>query len=91
MVLMIALVPQKKNNFTKVFCLSLHNDDNESCLYVSNAEICKFKANDNISWYNFCLGYISVDHSSTIHQYLMVENTIKCLVFLKNIYGVIIN
>ena len=29
--------------------------------YVNKTEIYKFKAKDNISWYNFCLGSISQD------------------------------
>ena len=30
-------------------------------LYVNKTEICKFKANNNIIWYNFCLGSVSKD------------------------------
>ena len=30
-----------------------------TCMYIKH--ICKFKANDNISWYNFCLGSVSED------------------------------
>ena len=33
----------------KKFCLSLHYDGDDSYFYVNKAEICKFKANDNIS------------------------------------------
>ena len=43
------------------FCLSLHYNGDESYLYVDKTETCKFKANDNTSWYNFCLGSISKD------------------------------
>ena len=49
-------------NFSKPkikFCLSLHYNGDESYLHVNKTEICKFKANDNTSWYNFCLGSIS--------------------------------
>ena len=49
-----------QDNFSRAniknFCLSLHHNDDESYLYVNKTEICKFKANDNISSYNFCLG-----------------------------------
>ena len=51
-------------NFTKAntkFCLSLHYNGEESYLYVNKTEICKFKAKDNVSWYNFCLGSVSKD------------------------------
>ena len=66
MVLMIALVQQKKHsiNFSKVntkFCLSLHCNGDECCLYVKKTEIYKFKVKDNISWCNFCLESISKD------------------------------
>ena len=40
------------------FCLSLHYNSDESYLHVNKIEICKFKANDNISWYNFFAKYI---------------------------------
>ena len=30
-------------------------------LHVNKTEICKFKAKDKISWYNFCLGSVSKD------------------------------
>ena len=64
-VLMIALVQQKKKisiDFSKAntkFCLSLPYNGDERYLYVNNTEIYKFKANDNLSWYNFCLGCVS--------------------------------
>ena len=32
-----------------------------SYFYVKKTEIYKFKAKDNISWYNFCLGSVSQD------------------------------
>ena len=53
MVLMIALVQQKKNgiNFSKAnteFCLSLHYNGDESYLYVNKTDIWKFKAIDKI-------------------------------------------
>ena len=33
----------------------------ESYLYINETEICKFKTNDNISWYNSCLESIRKD------------------------------
>ena len=66
MVLMIGLVYQKKIsiNFSKsntTLCLSLHYNGDESYLYVNQTKICKFKANNNISWFNFSLGNILKD------------------------------
>ena len=43
------------------FYLSLHYNGDESCLYVNNTETCKYQANNNMSWHNFCLGSISKD------------------------------
>ena len=43
------------------FCWNLHYNGDESYLYVNKTEICKFKAKDNISGYNFCLGRVSKD------------------------------
>ena len=68
MVLMIALVQQKKINITfdkakTKYCLNLRYNDDETYLYVNKTEICKLKANDNLSWYTFCLGSASKDFS----------------------------
>ena len=49
-------------NFSKAntkFCLSLRYNGDESYLFVNKTGICKFKANENISWYNLCLGSAS--------------------------------
>ena len=40
-------------------CLSLHYNGDENYLYVNKTETCKFKGNDNICWYNFCLKSLS--------------------------------
>ena len=40
-------------------CLSLHNNGDENYFYVNKTETCKFKGNDNICWYNFCLKSLS--------------------------------
>ena len=68
MVLMIALVQQKKTNITfdkakTKYCLNLRYNGDESYLYVNKTEICKLKANDNLSWYTFYLGSASKDFS----------------------------
>ena len=51
-------------NFCKAntkFCLSSHYNGDESYFCVSKTEIFKFKANDKIIWYIFCLGSTSKD------------------------------
>ena len=56
-------------NFSKAsttVCLSLHYNGDESYLYVNKTEICKCKVNDNISWYNFCVGNVSKDEQNEI-------------------------
>ena len=45
---------QKKNGIkfskeNKKFCLSLYNNGDENYWYVNKTEICKFKANGNVS------------------------------------------
>ena len=42
-------------------------------LPVNKTETCKFKVNDNISWYNFCLGSVSEDFfkDQTIEIYII--------------------
>ena len=71
-------------NFSKAktkFCLNLHYNSDDSYLSLNKTEIFRMKANDNIRWYNLCLGLIlhkqseiflnssvydfSVDHSSS--------------------------
>ena len=51
-------------NFSEVnikFCFSLPYNSDESFLYVNKTEICKSKAKDNTSLYNFCLGIVIKD------------------------------
>ena len=43
------------------FCVSSNCNGDESYLYANKTEICKLKAKDNLSWYNFSLGSISKD------------------------------
>ena len=54
------MMQQKKIsiNFKKASrkcCLSLLYNGDESYLYVNKTDIYKFKAENNTSWYNFCL------------------------------------
>ena len=59
----------------------------ESYLYVYKTSICKFKASDSISWYNFCLGSISKDFTKnelseisfngTVYDFSVEDNSIK--------------
>ena len=55
-------------NFTensKNFCLSLHYNGKNSCLFVNGTEIIKFKAKDSeILATALCLGNISKDFSA---------------------------
>ena len=56
-------------NFTKIntkFCLSLHNNGANSCLFVNGTEIHKFLAKDSmIVPNNLCLGNVSKDFSAS--------------------------
>ena len=72
-VLMEALVQHK----AKIkFCSNLHYNGDESYLYVNKTEICKFKANDNVSWYNFCLGSISKDFTKYEQSEISLNGTV---------------
>ena len=46
------------------FCISFHYNGDESYLYVTKTEVFKFKADNNISWYNFCLRKESKEFSN---------------------------
>ena len=56
-------------------------------MYVNKTEICKFKATDNISWYDFYLGSISKDFTKneqseislngTVYDFLVDHSSIK--------------
>ena len=63
--IMIPLVQQEKIGLTfkadTKFCVSSNCNGDESYLYANKTEICKFKAKDNLSWYNFSLGSTSKD------------------------------
>ena len=45
-------------------------------MYVKQTETCKFKANDNISWYNFCLGTISKDFTKDEQCEICLNGTV---------------
>ena len=55
-----------KNNFLvlgeeQTFGINGSQGAAENYLHVNITEICKFKAKDYMSWYNFCLGSVSKD------------------------------
>ena len=68
-------------------CRSLHYNVDESYLHVKNAEIWKFNANDNISWYDFCLGSVPKDFTKdelserslnvTIYRFSLDHGSVK--------------
>ena len=45
-------------------------------MYVNKTEICKFKAKDNISWYDFCLGSISKDFTKNEQSEISLNGTV---------------
>ena len=78
MVLMVALV-QNSINFRQAktkFSLTFYYNSDENFLYVNKTEICKFKANDNIRWYKFCLGSVSKDFKKDQHSEISLNGTV---------------
>ena len=72
-------VEKNSINFSKAmpkFCLSLPYDGDESYFHVNKTEICKFKSNDNTSWYNFCLGRVSKDFTKDVQSKLSLNATV---------------
>ena len=72
---------RKKNkiNFSKAntkFCLSLHINCDESYVYVKETEICKFKANENMSGYNISLGSVSKDFTNDKQCAIFLNSTV---------------
>ena len=60
----IGFVQQKKisvnfSNAKAKYCFSLHYNGVNSYTYINKTEIYKFKVDDEIYWYEFCLGYVS--------------------------------
>ena len=58
------------------FCLSLHYNGHECYLYVNKTEICKFKAKNNISWYNFCWESVSQDFTKDEQSEISLNGTV---------------
>ena len=63
------------------FCLSLQCNGYESYLNVNKTGICKFEANDSISWCNFCLRAVSKDFTKVEQSKISLVGTV-CTVFL---------
>ena len=62
------------------FYLSLYYNSNESYLYVNKTNIFKFKAKDNISWYNFCLARISKDFTKDEQREISLTSLLMHLI-----------
>ena len=45
-------------------------------MYVNKTEICKFKAKDDVSWYDFCLGSISKDFTKNEQSEISLNGTV---------------
>ena len=59
---MVLMIGKKSIHLSKAntkFGLSLHYDGDESYMHVNKTEICKFKPDGNINWYDFCLRSVS--------------------------------
>ena len=56
---------------------NLQYNGDESYFYVSKIEIFKFKANDNISSYNFCLGSVSRDFTKDEQSETSLNDTVN--------------
>ena len=56
--------------------LNLNYNGDESYLYVIKTYICKLKAEDNISWYNFCLGSVSQDFTKDEQSEMFLNDTV---------------
>ena len=79
----------KKNsiNFSKAkqkFSLRSHYNGDESYLYVNEVNTFNFKANDNISWYEFSSGSVSKDFTKDEHK-LSVKIQ-KSIMYTKRLY-----
>ena len=44
-------------------------------MYVNKTEICKFKVDDKISWYNFCLKSVSEDFTKDEQSEIPLNGT----------------
>ena len=70
--MVLTLVKQRQN-----FFLSFHYNNVNSYLCVNKTEIYKFKAQDNIGWYKFCLGNVSKDFIENEQS----EISLNCVVY----------
>ena len=80
-VILILLVQLKKIsvNFSKAktkFCLSLHYNGTNSYLFVDKAEIYKFKAHNNMRWYEFSLGFVLTDFMKYEQSEISLNGTV---------------
>ena len=54
----------------------MHYNGDESYLYANKTETYKFKAKDNISWYNFCQGSVSLDFTKSERSEISLNGTV---------------
>ena len=59
----------------KNFCISLHNNDDESYLNVNKTEIYKYKLNDITSWCDFSLESVSKDFAKEEQSEVSLNGT----------------
>ena len=67
--------------------LNLHYNGDYSYLCINKTETSKVKANDNIGWYDFCLGSVSKDFikdeqskislNGTVYDFSVDQSSIK--------------
>ena len=62
--------------------LKWHYNGDGSYLYVNKTEIYKFKAKDNISWYNFCLGSVSKDFTKNKQSEISLNSNVHIFEFI---------
>ena len=55
--------------------MSLYCNGINSYLHINKTEICKFKAHDNIRWYEFCLGSVSKDFTKDEQSQISLNRT----------------
>ena len=80
-VILILLVQPKKisinfSNAKTKFCFSLHYNGTTSYLFVDKAEIYKFKAHNNIRWYEFSLGCVLTDFMKYEQSEIWLNGTV---------------
>ena len=66
------------------FCLSLHYNHVNSCLFVNGKEICKFKTGKrNVNFPAQCLYYHKIDLSAQCLHYHKIDLSAQCLYYHK--------